>query len=145
MAGVRRGDGSLLPGVYGFRTIDETRALLEATGRCRRAVVMGGGLLGLEAARALQGHGLQVDLVHAMPHLMNMQLDAEAGAILKRSVESLGITVHCDVLATEVLGTEHVEGVVLKDGRRLDADLLVVAAGVRPNSDIARSEERRVG
>ncbi|HYH25073.1 MAG TPA: nitrite reductase large subunit NirB [Blastococcus sp.] len=137
MAGVRREDGSLLPGVYGFRTIDETRAMLEATGRCRRAVVMGGGLLGLEAARALQGHGLQVDLVHAMPWLMNAQLDAEAGAILKKSVESLGITVHLDILASEVLGTEHVEGVLLKDGRRLDCDLLVVAAGVRPHADVA--------
>ena len=113
MAGVRREDGALLPGVHGFRTIDETRAMLEATGRCRRAVVMGGGLLGLEAARALQGHGLQVELVHAMPWLMNAQLDAEAGAILKKSVESLGITVHLDVLATEVLGTDSVEGVVL--------------------------------
>ncbi len=137
MAGVRTDDGDLLAGVYGFRTIDETRAMLEATGRCRRAVVMGGGLLGLEAARALQGHGLQVELVHAMPWLMNAQLDAEAGAILKKSVESLGITVHLDVLATEVLGADSVEGVVLKDGRRLDCDLLVVAAGVRPHTDVA--------
>ncbi|MCF6508286.1 NAD(P)/FAD-dependent oxidoreductase [Blastococcus sp. MG754426] len=137
MAGVRRDDGSLLPGVHGFRTIDETRAMLAATGRCRRAVVMGGGLLGLEAARALQGHGLHVELVHAMPWLMNAQLDAEAGAVLKRSVEQLGITVHLDVLATEVLGTDSVEGVVLKDGRRLDCDLLVVAAGVRPHTDLA--------
>ncbi|TFV50349.1 nitrite reductase large subunit NirB [Blastococcus sp. TF02A-35] len=137
MAGVRRDDGELLPGVYGFRTIDETRAMLEATGRCTRAVVMGGGLLGLEAARALQGHGLQVELVHAMPWLMNAQLDAEAGAILKRSVEELGIGVHLDVLATEVLGSDHVEGVLLKDGRRLDCDLLVVAAGVRPHTDVA--------
>ncbi|MCV2491926.1 nitrite reductase large subunit NirB [Geodermatophilus sp. YIM 151500] len=137
MAGVHREDGGLLPGVFGFRTIDETRAMLEAAGRCRKAVVLGGGLLGLEAARALQGHGLRVDLVHAMPWLMNVQLDAEAGAILKRSVEALGITVHCDVLATEVLGSGHVEGVVLKDGRRLDCDLLVVAAGVRPSTDLA--------
>jgi len=137
MAGVRRDDGSLLPGVFGFRTIDETRAMLKATGRCRRAVVMGGGLLGLEAARALQGHGLQVDLVHAMPWLMNAQLSREAGAILEKSVESLGISVHLDVLATEVLGSEHVEGVLLKDGRRLDCDLLVVAAGVRPHTDVA--------
>ncbi|MGY2085709.1 nitrite reductase large subunit NirB [Blastococcus sp. SYSU DS0539] len=137
MTGVRTPDGELLPGVYGFRTIDETRALLAATGRCRRAVVMGGGLLGLEAARALQGHGLQVELVHAMPWLMNAQLDAEAGAILKKSVESLGIGVHLDVLATEVLGTDSVEGVLLKDGRRLDCDLLVVAAGVRPHTDLA--------
>ncbi|WP_448639815.1 nitrite reductase large subunit NirB [Geodermatophilus sp. URMC 63] len=137
MTGVRREDGSLLPGVYGFRTIDETRAMLDAVGRCRRAVVMGGGLLGLEAARALQGHGLQVDLVHAMPWLMNAQLSREAGAVLERSVESLGITVHLDVLATEVLGDGHVEGVLLRDGRRLDCDLLVVAAGVRPHTDVA--------
>ncbi|HEV7186356.1 MAG TPA: nitrite reductase large subunit NirB [Blastococcus sp.] len=135
--GVRTDDGELLPGVYGFRTIDETRAMLDAVGRCKKAVVMGGGLLGLEAARALQGHGLHVELVHAMPHLMNMQLDAEAGAILKRSVESLGIAVHLDVFATDVSGTDHVEGVGLADGRRIDADLLVVAAGVRPNTDIA--------
>jgi nitrite reductase (NADH) large subunit len=137
MTGVRREDGSLLPGVYGFRTIDETRAMLDAVGRCRRAVVMGGGLLGLEAARALQGHGLQVQLVHAMPWLMNAQLSREAGAVLERSVESLGITVHLDVLATEVIGDGHVEGVLLKDGRRLDCDLLVVAAGVRPHTDVA--------
>ncbi|WP_369259739.1 nitrite reductase large subunit NirB [Geodermatophilus amargosae] len=137
MTGVRRDDGSLRPGVYGFRTIDETRDLLAATTRCTRAVVMGGGLLGLEAARALQGHGLQVDLVHAMPHLMNAQLDAEAGAILKRSVESLGIAVHLDSPAGEVLGDGRVEGVLLRDGRRLDCDLLVVAAGVRPHTDVA--------
>jgi nitrite reductase (NADH) large subunit len=141
MAGIRTDAGELIGGVHGFRTIDETRAMLDAVGRCTRAVVLGGGLLGLEAARALQGHGLQVDLVHAMPWLMNMQLDAEAGAILKRSVESLGITVHLDVLATEVLAdgqvAGHVSGVVLADGRRLDCDLVVVAAGVRPHTDIA--------
>ena len=137
MKGVRSDDGELLPGVYGFRTIDETRAMLDAVGRCTKAVVMGGGLLGLEAARALQGHGLQVELVHAMPWLMNMQLSREAGAVLERSVESLGIGVHLDVFATEVFGDGHVEGVGLADGRRLDADLLVVAAGVRPHTDIA--------
>jgi nitrite reductase (NADH) large subunit len=136
MKGVRADDGDLLPGVYGFRTIDETRAMLAATGSCTRAVVMGGGLLGLEAARALQGHGLQVELVHAAPYLMNVQLDAEAGSILKKSVESLGIAVHLDVFATEVIGEDRVRGVGLADGRRIDADLLVVAAGVRPNTDI---------
>ena len=136
MKGVRAEDGGLLPGVYGFRTIDETRAMLAATGTCRRAVVMGGGLLGLEAARALQGHGLHVELVHAAPYLMNVQLDPEAGAILKKSVESLGITVHLDVFATEVIGGDRVRGVGLADGRQIEADLLVVAAGVRPNTDI---------
>jgi nitrite reductase (NADH) large subunit len=137
MTGVRRADGSLRPGVFGFRTIDETRAMLQAARHHSRAVVMGGGLLGLEAARALQSQGMRVELVHAMPHLMNAQLDPEAGAILKRSVEELGITVHLDVLATEVLGEDQVRGVVLGDGRQLDCDLLVVAAGVRPNTDVA--------
>ncbi|GAB3347990.1 nitrite reductase large subunit NirB [Modestobacter lapidis] len=137
MAGIRDADGGLLPGVLGFRTIDETRALLAAAAVHQRAVVLGGGLLGLEAARALQAHGMQVELVHAAPHLMNAQLDAEAGAILKRSVESLGITVHLDVLASEVAGPGRMRGVVLADGRRIDADLLVVAAGVRANTDVA--------
>ncbi|MCW2705145.1 MAG: nitrite reductase large subunit [Blastococcus sp.] len=136
MKGVRADDGGLLPGVYGFRTIDETRAMLAATGSCKRAVVMGGGLLGLEAARALQGHGVHVELVHAAPYLMNVQLDPEAGAILKKSVESLGIAVHLDVFATEVIGTDRVRGVGLADGRQIEADLLVVAAGVRPHTDI---------
>jgi nitrite reductase (NADH) large subunit len=137
MKGVRTDDGELLPGVYGFRTIDETRAMLDAVGRCKKAVVMGGGLLGLEAARALQSHGLHVELVHAMPYLMNMQLDPEAGAILKKSVESLGIAVHLDVFATDVIGGDRVRGVGLADGRQIEADLLVIAAGVRPNTDIA--------
>jgi nitrite reductase (NADH) large subunit len=137
MAGVRGEDGELIAGVFGFRTIDETRAMLAAARDHRKAVVMGGGLLGLEAARALQSQGMRVELVHAMPWLMNAQLDAEAGTILKRSVESLGITVHLDVLATEVLGGDRVTGVVLKDGRRIDCDLLVVAAGVRPSTDVA--------
>ncbi len=138
MKGVRTDDGELLPGVYGFRTIDETRAMLDAVGRCKQAVVMGGGLLGLEAARALQGHGLHVELVHAMPYLMNMQLDAEAGAILKKSVESLGHHRPPRRLRHR------------RDRRRprraasawptagsIEADLLVVAAGVRPSTDIA--------
>src|SRR3954467_5803729 len=137
MKGVRTDEGELLPGVYGFRTIDETRAMLDAVRRCKKAVVMGGGLLGLEAARALQGHGLYVELVHAMPYLMNMQLDPEAGAILKKSVEALGIAVHPDVFATDVIGGDRVRGVGLADGRQLEADLLVVAAGVRPSTDIA--------
>src|SRR5688500_2312665 len=78
MKGVRTDDGELKPGVYGFRTIDETRAMLDAVGRCRKAVVMGGGLLGLEAARALQGHGLPGGLVPAMPYLRERPLAAGA-------------------------------------------------------------------
>ncbi|MCW2583588.1 MAG: nitrite reductase large subunit, partial [Klenkia sp.] len=137
MTGVRTADGALLEGVVGFRTIDETRQMLAASRTHRKAVVMGGGLLGLEAARALQAQGMEVELLHAMSTLMNAQLDVEAGGVVRRSVEELGITVHTDAMATEVLGTDRVTGVLLKDGRRLECDLLVVAAGVRPHTDVA--------
>ncbi len=137
MTGVRTASGDLLPGVVGFRTIDETREMLAAARTHRRAVVIGGGLLGLEAARALQAQGMAVELVHAAPWLMNAQLDAEAGGVVRRSVEELGIAVHTDAMTTEVLGTDRVTGVALADGRTLECDLLVVAAGVRPHTDVA--------
>ncbi|NYJ07972.1 nitrite reductase large subunit NirB [Petropleomorpha daqingensis] len=135
--GVHREDGSLLPGVFGFRTIEDTRAMIEAARTHRRAVVVGGGLLGLEAARALQTYGMAVDLVDAAPHLMSAQCDADAGAIIRAGVEALGITVHLSTLTGEVLGSDRVRGVVLSDGRELEADVLVLAAGIRPHTDVA--------
>ncbi len=137
MTGLYSGDDELLPGVFGFRTIDDTRAMLAAAAEHERVVVIGGGLLGLEAARALQGHGLHVEVVHAGTHLMNQQLDPDGGAILKQSVESLGIVVHLATRTTEVVGPDRVRGVVLADGRVLDADLLVIAAGIRPVTEVA--------
>ncbi|WP_299957583.1 nitrite reductase large subunit NirB [uncultured Modestobacter sp.] len=137
MAGLRTADEALLPGVLGFRTIDDTRAMLAAAGEHEKAVVVGGGLLGLEAARALQGHGLAVEVVHAGTHLMNQQLDPDGGAILKQSVEALGITVHLATRTSEVIGPDRVRGVVLADGRAIDADLLVLAAGIRPVTEVA--------
>ena len=137
MAGLYRADEQLLPGVFGFRTIDDTRAMLAAAAEHERAVVVGGGLLGLEAARALQGHGLQVEVVHAGTHLMNQQLDPDGGAILRQSVEALGIVVHLATRTTEVIGPDRVRGVVLADGRAVDADLLVIAAGIRPVTELA--------
>jgi nitrite reductase (NADH) large subunit len=137
ITGMFREDGSLLPGVFGFRTIDDTRQMAAHAAQHERAVVLGGGLLGLEAARGLQSHGLKVELLQAVSHLMNQQLDADGGHILKRSVEQLGIVVHTEALSTAVIGDDRVRGVVLKDGRTIDCDLLVVAAGVRPNSELA--------
>ncbi|WP_448623603.1 nitrite reductase large subunit NirB [Geodermatophilus sp. URMC 64] len=137
VTGVHREDGSLLPGVFGFRTIEDTRAMIEAARTHRRAVVVGGGLLGLEAARALQTYGMAVDLVDAAPHLMSAQCDADAGAIIRAGVEALGITVHLSTLTGEVLGPDRVRGVVLSDGRQLEADMLVLAAGIRPHTDVA--------
>ncbi|WP_369137922.1 nitrite reductase large subunit NirB [Modestobacter versicolor] len=135
--GSDQGDGELLPGVFGFRTIDDTRAMLAAAAEHERVVVVGGGLLGLEAARALQGHGLQVEVVHAGTHLMNQQLDPDGGAILRHSVEALGIVVHLATRTTEVIGPDRVRGVVLADGRVVDADMLVIAAGIRPVTEVA--------
>jgi len=137
MAGLHREDGSLLPGVFGFRTIDDTRQIVSHAQEHERAVVIGGGLLGLEAARGLQGHGVQVELLHAGTHLMNQQLDEEAGLILRRSVEALGIHVHLLARSTAVTGTERVTGVTLREGRTIPCDVVVIAAGIRPNSDIA--------
>ena len=94
MAGLWADDKTLADGVFGFRTLDDTAAMIAEAANRTKAVVIGGGLLGLEAARGLQNRGLAVDVVHAGPTLMNAQLDDLAGAILRKSVESLGIGVH---------------------------------------------------
>nr|MDT0657489.1 nitrite reductase large subunit NirB [Micromonospora sp. DSM 115978] len=125
-------------GVFTFRTIDDTRAMIRYARDHERAVVIGGGLLGLEAARGMQGYGVDVTLVHAAGHLMNAQLDAQAGSILKRSVERLGITVELDARTRAVLGADRVTGVRFDDGRTIDCDMVVVAAGIRPNTELAQ-------
>ncbi|WP_380170022.1 nitrite reductase large subunit NirB [Kineococcus sp. DHX-1] len=139
MEGLHRGDGSLLEGVFAFRTLDDARALLENARTHRRAVVIGGGLLGLEAAHGLVTHGLEVDLVHSPPHLMNQQLGSDAGRVLRRKVEQLGIRVHTGVRTRGLLGTDRVNGVELPDGTVLAADFVVVAAGIRPNVEVGVS------
>ncbi len=133
--------GSFLPGVRGFRTLDDTRSMV-ADARTQAqaggaAVVIGGGLLGLEAARGLQSHGLSVTVVHAAAHLLNQQLDAEGGAVLRRAIEGLGIEVLTGARTTALVGADHVEAVLLADGSRLDTRLVVVAAGIRPNAELA--------
>ncbi|MEJ5944217.1 nitrite reductase large subunit NirB [Pseudokineococcus basanitobsidens] len=137
MEGVRREDGSLLPGVTGFRGLDDTRAMLAAAREHRCAVVVGGGLLGLEAAHGLRAHGLDVTVVHSPAHLMNQQLDAAAGAVLRTGIERLGVTVHTGVRTSAVTGDERVTGVVLADGRHLPADMVVLTAGITPNAELA--------
>jgi len=125
-------------GVFTFRTIDDTRRLIRYARDHERAVVIGGGLLGLEAARGLQGHGVRVTLVHAAGHLMNAQLDAQGGAVLKRSVERLGIAVELDARTKAVLGKDEVTGVRFADGRTIPCDMVVVAAGIRPRTELAQ-------
>ena len=139
MPGLRAADGGLLPGAFTFRTVDDTRAIGAAARPGRHAVVLGGGLLGLEAARALQTHGLTVEVLHSGSHLMNTQLDADAGAVLRRSVEALGIGVQLGVRAEDVVGGDRVRGVRLADGRTVPAEVFVLTAGVRPETALAAS------
>lgn len=137
--GIAGPSGRLLPGVFVFRTLDDCAAIAAAAGMAQRAVVVGGGLLGLEAARGLLQHGLSVDVVHGMTHLMDMQLDPLGGAVLRRSVEGLGIGVHLGSFASNVTGIRAVTGVGLADGRHVPGDLVVLACGVRPETELARA------
>ncbi|BBX69701.1 nitrite reductase large subunit [Mycolicibacterium psychrotolerans] len=139
MTGLWADDKTLADGVFGFRTLDDTAAMIAEAGTRSKAVVIGGGLLGLEAARGLQNRGLTVDVVHAGPTLMNAQLDDPAGSILRKSVESLGIGVHTDKRTTEVIVTDgRLSRIRFSDGSQLDCDMLVIAAGIRPNVGLAQ-------
>lgn len=134
--GLRNGEG-LRPGVFVFRTIDDCEAIAHHAQGCARAVVIGGGLLGLEAARGLMNHGLQVDVVEAAPQLMAQQLDAQGGRILAKSIRAMGIGVHCGATTTGVRGNDGITGLVFADGTELACDMVVVAAGIRPNAELA--------
>ncbi|QMU23414.1 nitrite reductase large subunit NirB [Gordonia rubripertincta] len=142
MDGLREPDGKLARGVFGFRTIEDTNGMLQmATSRDHmRAVVIGGGLLGLEAAYGLQTQGVAVDVVHSPGHLMNQQLDERGGRVLRNKIESLGVGVHTGKRTTSVLRNDDgaVAGVGFTDGDSLPADMIVVTAGIRPNVEIAR-------
>ena len=138
MDGMWLDDRTLTPGVFGFRTMDDTAAMLAYARERTSAVVIGGGLLGLEAAHGLQQHGLTVHVVQGGPVLMNQQLDEEAGAILRRVLEQKhGITVHTGQRQTAIRSVGAVTGVVLADGSVIDADMVVVTAGIRPNVGLA--------
>lgn len=136
--GIAGPDGRLLPGVHVLRTADDCAAIAAGARQAARAVVVGGGLLGLEAARGLLGHGLQVELVHGGTHLMDAQLDPAAGAVLRRAVTGLGVGVHLGSFAAGMLGGRRVEGVRLGDGREVAGSLVVLACGVRPHTQLAR-------
>ncbi|MET0694768.1 MAG: nitrite reductase large subunit NirB [Propionibacteriaceae bacterium] len=139
MDGLYSSDGRLLPGVFAFRTIDDTNGMIDHATHDdhHQALVIGGGLLGLEAARGLQSHGLEVTVVHSPSHLMNAQLGPAGGDILRKSMEALGIRVITGTRTTAVWGPDRVRGVRLKDGTELGCDLIVVAAGIRPNTEVA--------
>ena len=128
-----------LPNVRAFRDIADVEAMIEAAKSERNAVVIGGGLLGLEAAWGLKRRGMSVSLVHLMPTLMERQLDVAAGTLLHRDLEARGIAFFTNGQTEEILGTERAEAVVLADGRMIPADLVVLAVGIRPDIDLART------
>ncbi len=130
--------GKDLPGVIAFRDVDDVNRMVDAAGTPgARAVVIGGGLLGLEAAAALRRRGMAVVVLHLMGHLMERQLDPAAGQLLQHDLESRGIVVHCRAQTKAILGHERVEAVALDDGTIYPADIVVMAVGIRPETRVA--------
>lgn len=135
--GLKLSNGQDKPGVFVFRSLDDTRNIAQYARGKERAVVIGGGLLGLEAARGLQNFGLDVHVVHKGGHLMGMQLDPAAGAILKSQMELLGVKVHLNKDTMAVLGPDSVLGLRFSDRSTLECDMVIISAGITPNWEIA--------
>jgi nitrite reductase (NADH) large subunit len=137
--------GVELSGVHTFRDSRDVDLLLTLAAAKKRVVVVGGGLLGLEAAYGLAKAGAPVTLVHLMDRLMERQLDAPAGALLKSLVEKKGIKVLLNASTSRIMGEQRVEGLELSDGQRIDADAVILAAGIRPNIALAKDAGISVG
>jgi len=130
--------GSATRGVFSLRTLDDAKAILDSLHDHRRVVVIGGGLLGLEIARAVRSQGAEVAVVEFFDRLLPRQLDVQGASLLRSQVESLGIRVRLGVTTEEILGPDEITGIRLKGGAEISADMAVVAAGVRPNLDLPR-------
>jgi nitrite reductase (NADH) large subunit len=124
--------GKDLPGVCAYRDLEDTNKMIAASAPGARAVVIGGGLLGLEAAAGMAARGAEVTVIHLMGHLMERQLDPAAGYLLQKDLESRGIRIHCKGATKAILGKERVEAVLLEDGTVYPADLVCMAVGIRP-------------
>ncbi|MCG7305667.1 nitrite reductase large subunit NirB [Staphylococcus warneri] len=131
--------GSDLPSVIGWRTIDDTKRMMEIAQTKHKAIVIGGGLLGLECARGLLDQGMEVTVVHLAEWLMEMQLDRKVGQMLKNDLEQQGMRFELQANTQEILGHEDVESVRLADGRVLEVDLVVMAVGIRPYTEVAKA------
>ncbi len=131
--------GHDLPGVIGFRDIDDVNVMMEAARTRHHAVVIGGGLLGLEAANGLLKRGMDVTVVHLLDTLMERQLDKTAADMLRRSLEERRLKFRMEAETAEILGENGVTGVRFKDGSEIPADLVVMAVGIRPNIELAKA------
>ncbi|PQA76407.1 nitrite reductase large subunit NirB [Rhodoferax sp. TS-BS-61-7] len=133
--------GKDLQGVIAYRDIADTNAMIDAATKYKHAVVIGGGLLGLEAANGLMLRGMTVSVVHVMPTLMERQLDTVAGGLLRKSLEERGLQFLMGAQTQELVGGEdgRVKAIKFKDGTEVPADLVVMAVGIRPNTELAAS------
>ncbi|MEM0922026.1 MAG: nitrite reductase large subunit NirB [Pseudomonadota bacterium] len=131
--------GKDLPGVITYRDLDDTNAMIAAAEKPgAKAVVIGGGLLGLEAAAGLKLRGMEVTVLHLMPHLMERQLDPAAGYLLQKDLESRGIRIHTGANTHKITGETCVTGVRLDDGTEYEADIVCMAVGIRPATALAK-------
>ncbi|MDV5632414.1 nitrite reductase large subunit NirB [Enterobacter cloacae] len=137
--------GNTLPGCFVYRTLDDLDNIAAHAKGSRRGVVIGGGLLGLEAANALKQLGLETHVVEFAPNLMAVQLDNDGAAMLRKKIEALGVGVHTSKATTEIAATD--DGLVLRfaDGEQLDTDMVVFSAGIRPQDALARSSGLAIG
>jgi len=131
-------------GVFTYRKIDDVYKILDFARVSKRAIVIGGGLLGLEVAKALKDIGLEVFVVHILDTLMEQQLDKTASELLKRDLESMGIKVLLNKKTTEILGERKAQGVRFEGGEELEGDFVVIATGIRPNVDVAKNSGIKV-
>ncbi|MGN8645223.1 nitrite reductase large subunit NirB [Gracilibacillus sp. HCP3S3_G5_1] len=125
-------------GVMTFRTIDDCKKMIEAAKHYKKAAVIGGGLLGLEAARGLLNLGMDVNVIHLGNRLLNQQLDAKAAYLLKKELERQGMNFYLEKETSEIYGDKTVEGLRFKDGTSIDADLVIMAVGIKPNTVLAQ-------
>ncbi|MGD2246000.1 MAG: FAD-dependent oxidoreductase [Candidatus Aminicenantes bacterium] len=130
--------GAKKEGVFTLRTLDDAFELIDYIKSHRRVTVIGGGLLGLETARAIKSRGAEVKVVEFFDHLLPRQLDEQGASLLKNQIEKMGIGIHLGLTCEEVLGQERVAGLRFKSGQEIKTDVALVAAGVRPNIRIVQ-------
>ncbi len=133
------------PGVFVYRTIEDLENMIQYGESARTAAVIGGGLLGLEAAKATFDLGLETHVIEFAPRLMPRQVDEAGSRILREKIEELGVSVHLDTATEEVLGNGRVEGMRFKSGENLQVDMIIVSAGIRPRDELARETGLTLG
>src|SRR3989338_7889432 len=137
-------EGVQKDGVFTYRNMADTEQIIKRCEVSKKAVVIGGGLLGLEAARGISNKGVKVSVVHLMDRLMDVQLDEVGGQFLKREIEKLGIEVLLNKNTSQIMGRDKVEGVLFKDGQIVVTDMVVIACGIRPNVELGKKAGLKV-